>query len=84
MDNLQYYHEEAEIKHGADTRESDIDFQGRIIMGKYVDKEKPSYLEAIQNHYTNVIGDDYQLYGKTEPEREEEKKKAKAKPKATP
>jgi 2-oxoglutarate ferredoxin oxidoreductase subunit beta len=74
LDTLQYYHDEAEIRHGADTRETDIDFQGKIVMGKFVEKHKPTYLEAVNTHYANVIGDDYQLYGKTDPEREAEKK----------
>ena len=75
LDALQYYHDSTEIKHGADTRESDIDYQGKIIMGKFVDKRKPTYLEAVNEHYANVIGDDYQLYGETDPEREAKKKK---------
>ncbi len=73
---LQYYHDNAEIKHGIDTRETDIDFQGKIIMGKFVEKQKPTFLEAVNDRLTNVIGDDYQLYGETEPEKEANKKDA--------
>ncbi len=81
LDSLQYYHDECEIKHGADTRETEIDFQGKILMGKFVDKRRLTFDEAVNNHYVNVIGDDYQLYGKTEPEREAENKEAEAKKK---
>ncbi len=74
LDALQYYHDDSEIVHGADTREVDIEFQSKIKMGTFVHREKPTYLEAVNTHYANVIGDEYQLYGKTTPEREAEKK----------
>ena len=75
VDVLQYYQDACEIEHGTDTRTVDIDYQGPLVMGKFVDKEKPTYLDAVNSHYANVIGDDYQLYGKTDPEREAEDNK---------
>ncbi len=66
LDLLQYYHDESEIQHGADTREVDIGFQGKVTMGKFVDKEEPTFLDAMNTHFSTVLGDDYQLYGKTE------------------
>jgi 2-oxoglutarate ferredoxin oxidoreductase subunit beta len=74
LNALEYYQGDAEIRHGADTRTVDIDFQGKIVIGKFVDREKPTYLEAVNTRYAKVIGDDYQLYGKTQPEREAEAK----------
>jgi len=74
LDTLQYYHDESEIRHGADTRETAIDFQGKIVMGKFVERHKPTYLEAVNERYANVIGDDYQLYGGIPSEKEKEKK----------
>jgi 2-oxoglutarate ferredoxin oxidoreductase subunit beta len=38
---LKYYHEKSEIQHGADTRDVDISYQGKLIVGKFVDKDKP-------------------------------------------
>jgi 2-oxoglutarate/2-oxoacid ferredoxin oxidoreductase subunit beta len=72
LNALEYYQGDAEVAHGADTRTVDIDFQGKIKVGKFVDREKPTYLEAVNERYANVLGDEYQLYGKTKPEREEE------------
>ena len=79
VDALQYYQDNTILKHGADTRETAIDYQGKIIIGKFVDREKPTYLDAVNTHYANVIGDDYQLYGKTPPEKEAEKAAAEKK-----
>ena len=54
---MQFYHDNAEIRHGADTRELDINFQGNIICGKFVDEEKPTFLDRMHEHYTKVLGD---------------------------
>ena len=61
---LKYYHDNSEIKHGADTRTLDIDYQGKLIVGKFVDKEKPTFLDAMNEHLGKVLGDDYELYGR--------------------
>jgi 2-oxoglutarate ferredoxin oxidoreductase subunit beta len=74
VDMLQDYQEKTILKHGADTRETAIDFQGKIVIGKFVDKQKPTYLEAVDKCCIKLVGDDYQLYGKTIPEREAEEK----------
>lgn len=76
LDAMQYYHDDADIQHGADTRTVGIDFQGKIAMGKFVDIKKPTYLEAVNTRYANVIGDDYQLYGKNPLEKQKEKEEA--------
>ncbi|OHC76504.1 MAG: 2-oxoacid:ferredoxin oxidoreductase subunit beta [Rhodospirillales bacterium RIFCSPLOWO2_12_FULL_58_28] len=65
LDVLQYYHDKSEIRHGADTRTVDIAYQDKIIMGKFVDKEKPTFMDAMNTQFSTVLGDDYQLYGKT-------------------
>jgi len=74
VDMLQHYQENTILKHGCDTRETAIDYQGKIVIGKFVDKDKPSYLEASDKCSIKLVGDDYQLYGKTIPEREAEEK----------
>ena len=79
VDMLQHYQENTVLKHGCDTRETAIDFQGKIVIGKFVDKVKPTYLEAVDQCCVKLVGDDYQLYGKTIPEREAEEKAEKEK-----
>lgn len=71
---MQNYQDNSILKHGCDTRETNIDFQGKIVIGKFVEKNKPTYLEAVDNCCVRLVGDDYQLYGKTIPEREAEEK----------
>ncbi len=79
LDAMEYYREDSEIQHGLDTRQADIGYQGQIAMGKFVQHEKPTSLEAVNTHYANVIGDDYQLYGGVP---EEKKKEAELKAQA--
>ncbi len=57
LDLLRYYHDNAEIRHGADTREAAIDFQGSIVCGTFVDQERPTFLEAMHDHYRRTLGD---------------------------
>ena len=79
VDQLQNYQDNSILKHGADTRETAIDFQGKIVIGKFVEKNKHTYLEAVDKCCVKLVGDDYQLYGKTIPEREAEEKAEKEK-----
>lgn len=67
---LKYYYDKSEIIHGADTRTVDIDYQGKLIVGKFVEKDKPDFLQAMNTHFTNVLGDDYQLYGRINHEKD--------------
>jgi 2-oxoglutarate ferredoxin oxidoreductase subunit beta len=61
---LKYYYDQSVIEHGADTRTLDISYQGKLVCGKFVDKEKPTFLDAMNTHLSNVLGDDYELYGR--------------------
>ncbi|MCK5057916.1 MAG: 2-oxoacid:ferredoxin oxidoreductase subunit beta, partial [Candidatus Aminicenantes bacterium] len=61
---LKYYYDKSEIEHGADTRNLEITFQGKLTVGKFVEKERPTFLDAMNEHLGHVLGDDYQLYGR--------------------
>ncbi|MBS3818630.1 2-oxoacid:ferredoxin oxidoreductase subunit beta [bacterium] len=61
---LKYYYDQSEIQHNADPRNINISYQGKLIVGKFVDKEKPTFLDAMNQHLNKVLGDDYQKYGK--------------------
>ena len=56
---MRYYKESSEIRHDADTRETDIDFQGKIICGKFIDRERPTWDELKDSHYTEKFGNKY-------------------------
>ena len=62
LDQMKYYKEQSEIKHGADTKTIPLEFQGKIILGKFVDRERPTYLETMNEYYAKRLGDAYALY----------------------
>ena len=74
LDAMEYYKEDADIQHGVDTRAVGISFQGKIALGKFVERQKPTFLDAVNDHYMKVLGDSYQLYGKTPLEKEAEER----------
>lgn len=62
LDTMKFYHDSATIQHGADTREVDIEYQKKIIVGKFVDKEKPTFTEARDTFLNKKLGDQYVPY----------------------
>ena len=48
LDMMKYYQEHSVIKHGIDPSEADIEIGGDIIVGKFVDIEKPTYNEQVE------------------------------------
>lgn len=72
LDIMKYYHEQSITKHGADTKELNIEFQKPITVGKFIDRERPTFLDAMNQRFTTVLGDRYVPYGITsKPESEE-------------
>jgi 2-oxoglutarate ferredoxin oxidoreductase subunit beta len=59
LDLMRFYHDHAEVRHGADTREADIGYQDRIICGKFLDEERPTYLDLMHEHYGKTLGERY-------------------------
>ncbi len=60
---MKFYHDNSIIKHGADTRELDISYQKKIIVGKFVDIERPTFLDSMNEWYRKQFGEKYIEYG---------------------
>lgn len=60
---MKFYHDNSIIKHGADTRELDIGYQEKIIVGKFVDIEKPTFLDSLNKWNRKIFGDKFVEYG---------------------
>ncbi|MBN1347939.1 2-oxoacid:ferredoxin oxidoreductase subunit beta [candidate division KSB1 bacterium] len=63
LDLLKFYHDNSEIRHGADPRELEIGFQKKLIVGKFVDIERPTFLERYNVGMQRVLGDKFHKYG---------------------
>ena len=46
LDMMKFYHDNAVIKHNEPTENLDIDYQKEIIIGKFIDRERPTYTEV--------------------------------------
>lgn len=57
-DLLNFYHDNCEIKHGAPLEELGMDYQEKIICGKFVDIEKPTFTDLLERKREEVKGND--------------------------
>ncbi len=51
LDTLRSYKERAVVRNGADPKETAIDLGGPIVVGKFIDTERPTFWD----HYTRVL-----------------------------
>lgn len=63
LDLMKFYHDNSVIKHGADLKDINIDFQSKIVVGKFVDIEKPTYIDCLNAGGKRAFGDKYKPYG---------------------
>jgi len=56
LDQMRYYRENSIIRHGADPKDADIDFNGKIIVGKFIDIERPTYSDLYDEVVRKVFG----------------------------
>jgi len=63
LDLMKFYHDNSEIRHGADPNDLDIGFQEKIVCGKFVDIERPTFLDSMNEGYRRAFGDKYEDYG---------------------
>ncbi len=66
VDQVKYYKERSVTKNDADTKDVALGFQSDIIVGKFVDRERPTWLDAMNEHFGKVLGDRYQPWGATD------------------
>ncbi|MFC1933688.1 thiamine pyrophosphate-dependent enzyme [Chloroflexota bacterium] len=48
LDDMHYYQEKSVIRNGSDPKDADIDLNGPIVVGKFVDIERPTLWERLQ------------------------------------
>ena len=59
LDLVRFYHDNAEIRHDSDTRDLDIGFQDKIVCGRFVDRDRPTFSEMMNAHYEEKLGERY-------------------------
>ena len=57
LETLKFYHERSVIRNDIDPKEAPIDFGSNIVVGKFVDTERPTFLDNYQLSCKKQIGD---------------------------
>lgn len=63
VQQVDHFREKSVTKHGADTKEVGLTFQGEIVVGKFVDRERPTWLDSMNEHFTGVLGEKFKPCG---------------------
>ena len=56
---MKYYKESSVVRHGANTEDVAITFQGTIVVGKFVDIERPTFLECMNQQWARTLDAEY-------------------------
>ena len=59
LDELKDYKKRSKIQNGANTRDCDLSIDGPIVVGKFVDRERKTFQEAMDEHLGKVLGARY-------------------------
>ncbi len=65
LETMKYYKEKSVLSHGASTKDVAIGFQSEIRVGKFVDIERPTFLETMNQQLAHTLGQEYRSYGES-------------------
>lgn len=54
-DLLHFYHDNCEIQHGADLHTLELKYQDKIVCGKFIDIDKPTFRERLEKRREEVL-----------------------------
>lgn len=60
LDAMKFYKEHSKTRHGAPTGEVGLTKTGEIIVGKFVDRDRPDYSEMLRHQLQESLGDSYE------------------------
>jgi len=59
LDTMKYYKEHSKVAKGVPASEAALSKQGDILVGKFVDRERPDYMELMRHQLSETLGDRY-------------------------
>ncbi|MCC7175245.1 MAG: 2-oxoacid:ferredoxin oxidoreductase subunit beta [Bryobacterales bacterium] len=59
LDTMRHYKEKSKVRNGAPTSEVALGMRDDIIVGKFVDRERPDYSELLHHQMITQLGDKY-------------------------
>jgi 2-oxoglutarate ferredoxin oxidoreductase subunit beta len=63
LDLMRFYHDSSEIEHKAQLEKINIDFQKKIVVGKFVDEERPTFIDGYNARMKEIFGEKFKDYG---------------------
>ena len=57
LDTMKFYKEVSKVRNGAPTSECALTKAGEIVVGKFVDRDRPDYFELMRAQMTETLGD---------------------------
>ncbi len=63
LDMMRFFKENSVIDHKADTRTVGIGFQGQIVCGNFVNRDRPTFIEAQNEQLKKALGSRFVPYG---------------------
>ena len=57
LDTMKFYKEVSKVRNGAPTSEVALSKSGEIIVGKFVDRERPDYRDLMHDQLVESLGD---------------------------
>jgi 2-oxoglutarate/2-oxoacid ferredoxin oxidoreductase subunit beta len=59
LETMKYYKKASKIRNGAPTSECGLTKDGEIVVGKFVDRDRPDYLELLRSQMVETLGERY-------------------------
>jgi 2-oxoglutarate ferredoxin oxidoreductase subunit beta len=59
LDTMKYYKEHSKVAKGQPASEAALTKQGDILVGKFVDRDRPDYIELMRAQFREALGDRY-------------------------
>lgn len=59
LDAMKHYKEVSKVRHGAPTAEVAMDKEGEIVVGKFVDRDRPEYVDMLTGRLRQKLGPKY-------------------------
>jgi hypothetical protein len=57
LDLLRFYYDRSLVKHSLDPSEAVMDFQGNVIVGKFVDAPRPTWIDGYRQVHSGELGE---------------------------
>ncbi|MFO8058719.1 MAG: 2-oxoacid:ferredoxin oxidoreductase subunit beta [bacterium] len=77
LDLLRFYHQNSVIKNDIDPQEAGLDFNKGLVVGNFVDIERPTFNDTCELIESGELEDWPNLYGKSTPEKKDKEKERK-------